>query len=73
MSERVRSVVARVFGLEPSCVSEDASTDSLVGWDSLRHLELMLALEREIGVRIPSDRMLELTSIARIDEFVDSL
>jgi acyl carrier protein len=40
----------------------------LPGWDSLRHLELMLELEMCFGVRIPAEEMPELTSIGAIEE-----
>lgn len=71
MIERVRAVVADVFRLDVETVPNDASAETSEGWDSLRHLELMLALEHEFGLRVPTGRMLELTSIDRIVEFLE--
>jgi acyl carrier protein len=70
MHERLRGVLAEVFELPVADVPADASAESLPGWDSLRQLELMLALELEYGVRIPADEMLELQSVEAIDEFL---
>jgi hypothetical protein len=36
------------------------------GWDSLRHVRLMLDLEKEFGVRIPVDQFGALTSVEAI-------
>ncbi len=70
MDERLRGVLAGVFELSPADVPDDASMETLPGWDSLRQLELMLALEIEYGVRIPADAMLELGSSGEITAFL---
>jgi acyl carrier protein len=70
MHDRLRGVFAEVFELSPSAVPHDASNENLPLWDSLRQLELMLALELEYGVRIPTEAMLELQSVAAIEEFL---
>lgn len=70
MHEQIKRVVARVFRVDPAEIPDDARSDQVEGWDSLHHLELMLALELEFGVRIPTERMIELTSLPAIEEFV---
>jgi acyl carrier protein len=70
MHERLRQVLASVLELPASEVPDDASTETLPGWDSLRQLEVMLALELEYGVRIPADAMLDLQSVPAIEEFL---
>jgi acyl carrier protein len=44
----------------------NAKMGSVRGWDSLRHVRLMLDLEREFGVKIPVDQFGTLTSVAAI-------
>ena len=51
-------------------VPEDASPEQMTDWDSLRHLELMLALELEFGVQISSEAMPELLSVDAIEEYL---
>ena len=41
----LREVMADVFGLPLDAITEDASIDSIEAWDSLKHLNLVLALE----------------------------
>jgi len=71
MHDRLRGLLAGVFEVAPGEVTDDASPETLAGWDSLRQLELMLALELEYGVRIPADTMLELQTVPAIEEFLD--
>lgn len=68
MRERVRETIATVWGLAAVDVPPDASAETFDGWDSLRHLELMLELELGFGVRIPADQVPELTSVAAIED-----
>ena len=51
-----------------SQIPEDASPETLEGWDSLRHLEIMLELEMQFGVRIPTEEVPELISVDAIEE-----
>ena len=70
MHDRLREVLAGVLEVPTAEIDAQASAETLEGWDSLRQLELMLALELEYGVRIPADAMLELQSVAAIEEFL---
>lgn len=70
MDERLKAVIADVMEISVTNVDDDASVETLPEWDSLRQLELMLALELEYGVRIPADSMLELQSIPAIEDFL---
>ena len=71
MHDRLRNLLAGVFETAPEEIGDDASPETLPGWDSLRQLELMLALELEYGVRIPADTMLDLQTVPAIEEFLD--
>jgi acyl carrier protein len=68
MRERVRETIASVWGVTADDVPPDASAQTFDGWDSLRHLELMLELELGFGVRIPADQVPQLTSVAAIED-----
>lgn len=70
MRERVRAVIATTFGVDPTALPDDASAQAIEGWDSLRQIELVLALELEFGVRVPSDAVAELTSVEAIESFL---
>jgi acyl carrier protein len=72
MLEQLKNVFAELFDCAPGDIPDDADSTTLAGWDSLRHIELMLALESELGVRIPTESMLELTSLKSIAEYLDA-
>ncbi len=68
MRERLRDVMATVFEVPVTDIPDDADSVTMPGWDSLRHLELMLELEMSFGVRIPADQVPELTSVGAIED-----
>jgi acyl carrier protein len=70
MRERLRRVVADTFNLPPERVPEDAQIGVLEQWTSLGHLELMMAVEMEFRVKIPSDAMLDLISLQALADFL---
>jgi acyl carrier protein len=67
MHERIREVLARTWELPAQDIPPNASPENLKGWDSLRHLELMLELELEFGVRMSAEEVPELVSVDAIE------
>lgn len=61
---QVAEIFARVLGLSMDKL-EDAAMDKTPGWDSIHHIELILALEKEFGATIPSDQIMELKTFAK--------
>lgn len=52
----IAELVADALGLEPSEVGLDATSESLAEWDSLRHLDVVLAVEQRFGIALtPED------------------
>jgi acyl carrier protein len=70
MRERLKELLAGVLEVPATEIPDDASVENLPDWDSLRQLELMLALELEYGVRISTESMLDLQSLPVIEEFL---
>jgi acyl carrier protein len=68
VQNRIREIAADVFGVPAAELPDDASNETVAGWDSLHHLELMLALEMEFGVQISSEAMPALLSLDAIEE-----
>ena len=50
MRQRVFDVISNVMGVPRDQVSEATSPDNLEQWDSVRHVNLILAIEQEFGI-----------------------
>jgi acyl carrier protein len=68
--EQLKRVLADVFVVPAEDLPDDATIDDIPQWDSLRHFELMLALEMEFGLRISTSDMLELLTVEAIEDYI---
>jgi acyl carrier protein len=69
MEERIRQIAASVLGVPPGRLDPAASPDTVAGWDSLRHLNLVLALEEAFDIRFTVEdvgRMRTLGEVVRL-------
>lgn len=66
IDERLQSVFHGVFGDELKEIPDEASPDTISGWDSANHLNLILSLEAEFGVEFETDEIAELTTFRAI-------
>ena len=52
---RLKQVLANVFDEESESINDESSMDTIENWDSLKHLNLILALEEEFEVSFDED------------------
>lgn len=52
---KLRAVISAVLNVDIGSIGPDSSRDTIESWDSLRHLNLILALEEEFGVTLPDE------------------
>ncbi|MGH9468908.1 MAG: acyl carrier protein [Terriglobia bacterium] len=72
ISEQVRTIVADVLSVSPSAVSPESSPQSLEGWDSVHHLNLVLALEEKFSIQFSPEEMEQMGDVGRIVLLVES-
>ena len=65
-TERLSSILQAVFQVPDADLNDDASPLTLPGWDSLKHIQLILALEGEYGVRLSPDDAMQMQSVGLI-------
>lgn len=66
MADRVSMVIASVFGVDASAVTDEDSPDSIDGWDSMNHLKLVMALEGEFEISLSPSESEEMLSVKLI-------
>ena len=64
--EQLRMVLADVLGLEVSAINETTSVDTVKQWDSLKHLNLVLALEEKFNIALTEEQTVEILSYSII-------
>ena len=63
MDERIKRTMSLVLGVPAETIGEDASPATIRTWDSLRHMNLILALEEEFDIRFDDHQVTRLQSL----------
>ncbi len=73
MQARVLNVVSQVLGIPVDAITDDSSPESIEAWDSLKHMNLVLALEEEFDIRFSDERIVAMLSVRSIKDAVAEL
>ena len=65
----ISRLVATTLGIPVERVTDDLAFSEVAEWDSLNHVNLMLALEAALQTEIDEDLMVQLTTVKAIREF----
>ena len=65
------SVMSIVLEVPVEDLNEDSSSDTVGNWDSLRHLNLILALEDEFEITIPNEEVGNMVNYKLVELLVD--
>ncbi len=68
---RIKKVMSAVFEVPLEAITDNASADNLDSWDSLKHLNLILALEEEFEISIPDEEVGNLMNFKLIEIIVN--
>jgi len=68
VADRVKKIIVDQLGVEEETVTAEASFVDDLGADSLDTVELVMALEEEVGIEIPDE---DAEKITRVKEAVD--
>jgi acyl carrier protein len=61
------------MGVPIEMISGDSSPDTIEEWDSLKHMNLVLALEEEFGIQFTDEQIVEMLSVELIVEVMNEI
>ena len=70
MLEKMKSIIAEQLNCEEDNITEETSFKEDLGADSLDLFELVMALEDEYSVEIPSEELAELTTVGKVMDYL---
>ena len=70
MLERMKEIIAEQLSVEEEIVTESSSFKEDLGADSLDLFELVMALEEEYGIEIPSEDQERITTVGAVIEYL---
>lgn len=58
--------MSQVFRVDENQIGDDASPQTIGTWNSLAHINLVVALEEEFGVQFQDQEIVQMTSLKEI-------
>ncbi len=72
MLEKIKEMVADSLGVDASEITEETSFKEDLGADSLDLFELVMALEEEYGVEIPTEDLEKIATVGDVISYIES-
>lgn len=66
IEKRLKSVFSKLFGVQESEINTDSSPDNIESWDSLNHMNLIIAIEQEFKISFSMDEIVEMLNFELI-------
>lgn len=69
----VRAVASDILGVPPDQITAESSPETIENWDSMQHLNLVLAIEEKFGVQLEPEDIEQMKSIGAVVALVTRL
>ena len=66
VQERVIQVLVNIFQVSADKISTKTTPDNVEKWDSMNHINMILALEQEFGIRYDEEQVVSMLSVGEI-------
>ena len=71
MTEKIIALTAEHLGIDADSISETSSFKEDLGVESLDLFELVMELEEEFGIEIPSEDLENLATVADVAKYIE--
>ena len=69
---RIKKVMSAVFEIPIEKIVDSSSSDNIESWDSLKHMNLVVALEEEFELELNDDEIMEMMNYALIKSILEA-
>jgi len=70
--DQIRTMASDLFGVPAERITADSSPQTLEAWDSIQHLNLVLALEEKFSVQLSPEEIEQITNIGETAKLIES-
>ena len=74
ISDRLKKIICDELYLEPSSIEikDETEAPEVPGWDSLNHSNIIVAIEKDYGVRFKGLEVLKCNNVGALQRLIDS-
>jgi acyl carrier protein len=71
--QQVRSIASDIFSVPADKITAESSPETIENWDSMQHLNLVLAIEEKFGVQLEPENIEQMKNIGAVAALVEKL
>jgi len=72
MKDKIKKIMASVFMADEKTIADDIRQGDFEKWDSLQHLNLMVALEGHYHITFEPEEIMDMTDLEKIIRYVEN-
>jgi acyl carrier protein len=70
VEEKLRNIMSAIFNVNSNTIDNNSSPNNLQNWDSLKHMQLVLAIEDEFEISISDEEILKMNDFSLIKNII---
>ncbi len=71
--QQVRSIASDIFGVPADKITAESSPQTIETWESMQHLNLVVAIEERFGVQLDPEDIEQMKNIGAVAALVERL
>lgn len=72
VENKIKNIIASILEVSADEIKEDTAIGDIVEWDSLHHIQIIAAIEKNFEIRFTPDVMIELEDVSDIVDAVET-
>jgi len=72
IAERLKKIVLRELDLDDYDFSEETTANMVPGWDSLSHIQIIVAIEKNYKIKFTGIEILKIKNMGELQRLIDS-
>ena len=70
--QEIKSLIAKTLDVKIDIIDNELAIGDIPEWDSLAHLRIIMAIEKELGIRLEIEETIEIEDVEDIIDAVQS-
>lgn len=67
-NDKIKNIMSAIFSVDKNVINEDSSPETIETWDSLQHMNMIVALEEEFGITFNDDQISSMIDFKSVSE-----
>jgi acyl carrier protein len=72
ISEKLKQTILKELELKDFTINANTKANEVPGWDSLRHISVIVSIEDAYGIRLPGREVRNLENIGELQNLIDA-